>query len=73
MATCASCIAVVLTGSDSSPRSRPARVAKDTGVYGGRKVVVPTWPGAAPRRADMTPTTTAPEVLPWSAPVPAVV
>ena len=39
---------VTRTGSSRSPRSRPARAAKDTGVYGGRNVVVPSSAISAP-------------------------
>ncbi len=72
-ATADSCIGVLRTGSNSSPRAAPASVPKVTGVYGMRKVVCPTSGTVLPRRAATRPSAFRFEVLPWSVAMPTVV
>ncbi|CAB4889681.1 unannotated protein [freshwater metagenome] len=46
------------------PRLRPANAANATGVYGGRKVVVPRFSTGLSSSSATMPEDTTPEVLP---------
>ncbi len=72
-ATWAGWIVVTRTGSKSSPRSRPARSANETGRYGGRNVVVPSSPGCTCSNSAATRIAFTFASLPCSEPVPIVV